>query len=225
VLAIDGATNQKIARIPAGLGVRVLGYNSTNNKIYCANYYDGNVTVVDGATNLVITTVPAVVQGPRAFCYNPTNNKVYFANGNWDGVTVIDGVTDSVTATVAVSGDVGQLGLACNPARNRVYVANCYGSCISVLSDSGLTGVDDALRPASRSKPLPTIVRGVLCLADDRGPGTGDLSALMDACGRKVLDLRPSANDVRALAPGVYFVRDAQAQAQVQAIRKIVITR
>jgi hypothetical protein len=38
-----------------------------------------------------------------------------------------------------------------------------------------------------------------------------------------VMDLRPGANDVRALAPGVYFVRTAQAQAQ--AIRKIVITR
>jgi hypothetical protein len=30
------------------------------------------------------------------------------------------------------------------------------------------------------------------------------------------------ANDVRALAPGVYFVREAQAQAQAQAVRKVV---
>jgi hypothetical protein len=35
-----------------------------------------------------------------------------------------------------------------------------------------------------------------------------------------VLELKPGANDVRALAPGVYFVREAQAQAQ--AVRKIV---
>jgi len=29
----------------------------------------------------------------------------------------------------------------------------------------------------------------------------------MDAAGRKVLDLRPGANDISRLSPGVYFVR------------------
>jgi hypothetical protein len=46
----------------------------------------------------------------------------------------------------------------------------------------------------------------------------------MDASGRKVLDLRAGANDVRALAPGVYFVREAQAPAQAQAVRKVILT-
>jgi len=45
---------------------------------------------------------------------------------------------------------------------------------------------------------------------------------LLDVSGRKVLELHPGANDVRALAPGVYFVREAQAQAQAQAVRKVV---
>jgi hypothetical protein len=31
--------------------------------------------------------------------------------------------------------------------------------------------------------------------------------ALLDAAGRKVLDLEPGANDLRALAPVVYFIR------------------
>jgi hypothetical protein len=31
-------------------------------------------------------------------------------------------------------------------------------------------------------------------------------AALLDVSGRKVLDLLPGANDVRTLAPGVYFV-------------------
>jgi hypothetical protein len=71
-----------------------------------------------------------------------------------------------------------------------------------------------------------TIIRGVLFL-----PAAASLkpqaTSLMDATGRKVQDLKPGANDVRALAPGVYFVREAEAQAQAQAkaVRKIVITR
>jgi hypothetical protein len=43
---------------------------------------------------------------------------------------------------------------------------------------------------------------------------------LLDSSGRKVLDLHPGANDVRALAPGVYFVRDA---ADEGGTRKIVV--
>ncbi|HTW91232.1 MAG TPA: hypothetical protein VMH22_05935 [bacterium] len=57
---------------------------------------------------------------------------------------------------------------------------------------------------------LPTVVRGVLMIAD-RGQKTGDRSELLDIGGRKVLDLRPGANDVRAPAPGVYFVRGPKA--------------
>jgi hypothetical protein len=51
----------------------------------------------------------------------------------------------------------------------------------------------------------------------------GASSVLLDISGRKVQDLKPGANDVRTLAPGVYFVREAQAQARV--VRKVVITR
>jgi hypothetical protein len=44
---------------------------------------------------------------------------------------------------------------------------------------------------------------------------------LLDISGRKVLDLSPGENDVRHLAPGVYFIREAQARS----VRKVVITR
>jgi hypothetical protein len=67
------------------------------------------------------------------------------------------------------------------------------------------------------------MVRGVLFLGDCPRTGTVPKAALLDISGRKVLDLMPGPNDVRALSPGVYFVREAQAQAQ--AIRKIVVTR
>jgi hypothetical protein len=43
--------------------------------------------------------------------------------------------------------------------------------------------------------------------------------------GRQVMSLRPGPNDVRHLAPGVYFIREAQAQAQAQAVQKVVITK
>jgi hypothetical protein len=49
--------------------------------------------------------------------------------------------------------------------------------------------------------------------------GTVPKAVLLDACGRKVLDLKPGANDVRALAPGVYFVRESPAIRRVTVLR------
>jgi len=51
VIVIDGASNQKIAKIPVGSYTLALCYNPTNNKVYCANMLSDNVTVIDGDTN------------------------------------------------------------------------------------------------------------------------------------------------------------------------------
>ena len=50
----------------------------------------------------------------------------------------------------------------------------------------------------------------------------------MDVSGRRVLDLQPGANDVRALAPGVYFVCEGAGRSEQGGgvgIRKVVVTR
>ena len=54
-------------------------------------------------------------------------------------------------------------------------------------------------------KGSPSVVRGVLVLAER--PSTS-ASSLLDISGREVMDLKPGTNDVRALAPGVYFIRE-----------------
>ena len=51
------------------------------------------------------------------------------------------------------------------------------------------------------------------------------LKLALDISVRDVMDLKPGPNDVSRLVPGVYFVREAQAQAQAHAVRKVVIAR
>jgi len=85
----------------------------------------------------------------------------------------------------------------------------------------GVSG--NRLEPSTEFTSEPTVIRGVLYLPLASGVEREASSVLLDISGRKVLDLGPGANDVRALAPGVYFVREAQAQAQ--AIRKVVVTK
>jgi dienelactone hydrolase len=85
---------------------------------------------------------------------------------------------------------------------------------------------------ASRTAPTAAVVRGVLSLPGlgtrSQLPGNWVMSraALLDAAGRKVLDLKPGENDVSRLAPGVYFVREQGPGARGQGgSEKVVIAR
>ncbi len=69
-----------------------------------------------------------------------------------------------------------------------------------------------------------TVVRGVLILPPSLRTAN---SSLLSIDGRKVLDLRPGANDVSSLAPGVYFVRSEPSAVgrQPSAVTKVVVAR
>ena len=82
---------------------------------------------------------------------------------------------------------------------------------------------EESQEPIAHSVRLTALViRNVLDLPVSTRTSS---TALFDMTGRQVADLRPGANDVSGLSPGVYFVREAQAQAQAQAVRKVIITR
>jgi len=118
--------------------------------------------------------------------------------------------TPSQALGVAVSGDYAYV--ADNTAGLQIY--QFYGA-----------GVEEGDKPqVSGLKPQATIVQSVLYLPEATSHKP-QAASLLDASGRKVLDLKVGANDVSALAPGVYFVREAQAQAQAQAVRKVIVQR
>lgn len=83
----------------------------------------------------------------------------------------------------------------------RLYVGT--GSA-GVFSGEMPVGVQEPSRTPEVSDPrilIPTVHRRVLRLADDVQ------AALFDLLGREIMDLRPGENDIRHVAPGVYFVR------------------
>jgi len=146
-------------------------------------------------------------------------------------VTVIGGASNEVLRTIAV--DSGPIDFCYNPVQNRVYVANYFGATISVLRDSG-GGVEEGQQPiGNRQEPMATVVRRVLHLLSSpyplpagEGQGVRELSWLLDATGRKVMELQAGPNDVRHLAPVIYFVRrPSAASGERSAVHKVVITR
>jgi hypothetical protein len=68
--------------------------------------------------------------------------------------------------------------------------------------------LEEVARPEVRMTKLPTIIRGVLFLPEASGEKREARCELLDVSGRRVLDLKPGANDVSRLSPGVYFVHE-----------------
>jgi len=95
-----------------------------------------------------------------------------------------------------------------------------------VLDDLGEPyGIEEGAKSqVEMTKALPTVVRNVLFLPVSQF--TLHYS-LFDMAGRSAMSLLPGANDVRGLAPGVYFVREEPQAASLKppAIRKVVLTR
>jgi YVTN family beta-propeller protein len=155
-----------------------------------------------------------------ALWYDSLTGAVYTANSFSDNVSVIDGATNVRRTNISV-GVYPNL-LTGSRQFGKVYCGNQNSSSISVISDSllGVTGTPNAEVRAPNAGP--TIVRGALNLQSAIYNLESEIM-LLDISGRKVLDLRPGANDVSRLSPGVYFVRKAQAQAQ--AVRKVVLAK
>ncbi|HTY09108.1 MAG TPA: YVTN family beta-propeller repeat-containing protein, partial [Candidatus Edwardsbacteria bacterium] len=71
---------------------QAIAINVQTNKIYTANWWNDNVTVIDGATDSTLTV--AAGSYPFTLAVNPVTNKIYVANHGSNNVTVIDGFTN-----------------------------------------------------------------------------------------------------------------------------------
>jgi hypothetical protein len=111
---------------------------------------------------------------------------------------------------------------------SKAYIAD-WGCGLAIVEP--VLGVEEGLKPQASSPKLPTtIVHGQLWLPRDMTelPGNSDRVPrllLLDAAGRKTMSLRPGANDVSRLAPGVYFVRAVSRELSAASCQKVVIQR
>jgi hypothetical protein len=132
----------------------------------------------------------------------------------WHSTTVSADPDHAISISIVI-GDDGEPLLAFSNA-DGLWLA--HG--VDIMGQS-----EEQQQPKAIGRQIPaSVVRNAFFL-----PGAASLksraASLLDVSGRKVLDLKAGANDVGGLAPGVYFLREEHAQAQAQAVRKVVITR
>lgn len=107
-------------------------WNPANNHLYVSSAESFSVTVIDGATNQVTTTI-RVPYDAYWLCLNPTASKVYCSSGERDTLSVIDTGGDTLLRSLRVRGYPNYM--ACDPVRNKLYV---------VCSDDRIVRVYDA---------------------------------------------------------------------------------
>jgi hypothetical protein len=130
--------------VPVGDGPTALFHNPVGNKVYCSNVGAPGpntpaactVSVISGATNAVVTTLPAGDE-PTAFCFSSNNQKVYWVNEWSHTVAVVDAATDVQVQLIPLgSGTVQPVDLCYNPINERVYTANRLTYSIGVIADT-----------------------------------------------------------------------------------------
>jgi hypothetical protein len=161
---------------------------------------------------------------------------VYYTSSSDHGVSWFDlGLVDEDTNLGSAYPDIGA------DSAGHAYVVWSHGEAgqfrIWFATNNPAAIAERPVQPPIGAQPWATVVQGMLFLPGaengdspserQRQTRRGVVPILLDISGRKVMDLRPGVNDVRGLAPGVYFIRtaQAQAQAQAQAIRKVVVTK
>lgn len=206
-------------------GTRQVYCASRARKVYWRTQHqsEDSVFAVDiGADSLVARF--ALPHFSAAVCDDRTGDYIYFVGGR---ILVVDARADSVVS--AVSLQLGAEFSARNNRTSRIYLAGLNDSVIQVVYDSVVFA---GLHAASGSPTRAVSLRTVLSRSAPMCSPTE--VRLYDATGRCVADFGSGPNDIRHLAPGVYFIREAQAQAQAQAVggqrsavtvRKIVIAK
>ena len=128
VYIIDGESHSVIdsIQLTVPLGPNGVAVNTEMNKIYVANgwmgggYMGRDVTVIDGTSNTIITTV-RVGYMPYGIDINPVTNRLYVANNYSNSVSVIDGSTDTLIKNIYLG---NALLVAVNFQTNRIYATD-----------------------------------------------------------------------------------------------------
>jgi YVTN family beta-propeller protein len=124
-MAVFASTRHASAQttIPAGNTPVAVAINTVTNKVYVANEFSDNVTIIDGSNNTTRTV--AVCRRPQYIAVNSKTNKVFVNCGTDSSLAVIDGATLAVTATLPI-GSNGPI--AVDEAFNKVYVVRAGGN-------------------------------------------------------------------------------------------------
>jgi YVTN family beta-propeller protein len=133
LVVIDTATDAVVTTITTVGTPTQIAVDEERNQIFAA-HFTGGVSVIDGNTNTVITTLTA---GGLGLAVDPARDRLYATLG-LGGMAVYDLNTLALIRTVLQDPPLNWWGVAVNPVTDRIYVAILQGA-VSVLDGETFT--------------------------------------------------------------------------------------
>jgi YVTN family beta-propeller protein len=120
-------------RVAVGKGPVSIAVNTATGRAYVTNVTDGTVSVLDGATDAVLATVP-VGDLPYSIAANSVTNKVYVTHTYSGETSILDGATNTITNVKTGSMDL----VALSEATNTVFLLGYEGGTVTLLDGASL---------------------------------------------------------------------------------------
>jgi YVTN family beta-propeller protein len=114
-------------------GPQGVALDSGKGEIFVTQYYEGDVNIIDAATNSATRTI-AVGNEPYAAGYDSARGEIFVANYGSSDVSVINDSTNTVVATIGTG--VEPHSAVYDSAMGEVFVSNFGSANISVISDA-----------------------------------------------------------------------------------------
>ncbi|UCG41962.1 MAG: hypothetical protein JSU73_08720 [candidate division WOR-3 bacterium] len=200
VIVIDGAANSVLDSVRVGRRPTAFAYSRRQDKLYVSNTQDGSVSVIDCGTLTEVCRVDVGFHMIQFMVYDSIADKVYGLARSSGDVVVINSAADTVETVFDLSPHGTDM-VWCEPYR-RCFVSSSWRSSVYVIKDTAVVGLHSPRAHPVAGNRWPSVLSAPATLGVDRA------ADLLDICGRKVMDIVPGPNDIRHVAPGVYFVKE-----------------
>lgn len=192
VSVIDTMSNSIVAAISVGLGASEIAITPDGARAYVPNQQDSIITVIDIATNKVVTTIP--LAGTAGIAITPNGTQAYVTSPGSATVSVIDIATNSVVATISLGTNQNPFGVAITPDGTSAYVT------ISFPNDF-VTVIDTATNTVVSNIPVGLAPNGIAFTTDGSlayvaNEGSASVSAIDTAANAVVATIAVGAGPV-----------------------------
>ncbi|MGA8711214.1 MAG: YncE family protein [Thermoplasmata archaeon] len=135
---VFSSSHTLLTTINVGQYPDALAYDNASKRLFVANDYNGNVSIINTSTNTLNTTSLKVkpVAQLDAIAYDARTNEVYAADRGDNNVTVWGASNDSKLRTIDVGSEPDSI--VVDSKNHTVFVANLGSGNVSVIDDSTL---------------------------------------------------------------------------------------
>jgi YVTN family beta-propeller protein len=140
VSAINSSDNEVLSNILVSHEPKAIAVNPITNTIYVTQ--NDSVSVIDGKNNTLKANITLDMKSAISIAVNPNTDTVYVADGDSKNIAVIDGTMNKKVKDIQLERDdsaerpqdqLGKIGIAVDPIRNKVYAANPSTASVTVI--------------------------------------------------------------------------------------------